>query len=243
MKLFRITFPAAARRRLQSRSYGHGRPKLKPGRAAALALAVMLLAAVLPAGAQQRPLQLVLLGDSLTAGLGLPAAEALPARLSQALQAKGIAVEVIDAGVSGDTASAGQARLDWSVPEGADAVVVELGANDALRGVDPKVTRAALDAILRRLKERGIAVLLAGMRAPRNLGEDYIRRFDSIYPELARAHGVLFYPFFLDGVAAEARLNQRDGIHPNAAGVDVIVQRLLPQVEELLARARTKPRS
>jgi len=187
--------------------------------------------------------KLVAFGDSLTTGLGLPQAVAFPARLSQALKKKGLAVEVADAGVSGDTASAGLARLDWSIPQGTDAVIVELGANDALRGVDPKVTRGALDAILKQLKERNIAVLLAGMRAPRNLGEDYAKKFDAIYPELAAAHGVPLYPFFLDGVAADAKLNQRDGIHPTADGVDVIVARILPKVEELVSKVRGNSRS
>jgi acyl-CoA thioesterase-1 len=204
---------------------------------AALGVALALLMSGI-AAAQERPVKLVAFGDSLTTGLGLPQAEAFPARLSQALKKKGLAVEVADAGVSGDTASAGLARLDWSIPEGTDAVIVELGANDALRGVDPKVTRGAIDAILKRLKERHIVVLLAGMRAPRNLGADYAKKFDAIYPELAAAHGVPLYPFFLDGVVADAKLNQRDGIHPTAEGVDVIVARILPKVEELIAKAR-----
>jgi acyl-CoA thioesterase-1 len=202
-----------------------------------------LFAAAFPAQAQTRPVKLVVFGDSLSTGLGLPTAEAFPAKLARALQAKGLTVEVADAGVSGDTSSAGLARLDWSVPDDTDAVIVELGANDALRGVDPKITREALDTILRRLKERNIAVLFAGMRAPRNLGEDYTRAFDGLFPQLASTHGVLFYPFFLDGVAADARLNQRDGIHPNAEGVDVIVARILPKVEELIGRAGAKSRS
>jgi acyl-CoA thioesterase-1 len=202
-----------------------------------------LFAAAFPAQAQTRPVKLVVFGDSLSTGLGLPTAEAFPAKLARALKAKGLDVEVADAGVSGDTASGGQARLDWSVPDDTDAVIVELGANDALRGVDPKITREALDTILRRLKERNIAVLFAGMRAPRNLGEDYTRAFDGLFPQLASTHGVLFYPFFLDGVAADARLNQRDGIHPNAEGVDVIVARILPKVEELIGRAGAKSRS
>jgi len=208
--------------------------------ALSVALALLLNDAAL---AQERPVKLVAFGDSLTTGLGLPQAVAFPARLSQALKKKGLAVEVADAGVSGDTASAGLARLDWSIPQGTDAVIVELGANDALRGVDPKVTRGALDAILKQLKERNIAVLLAGMRAPRNLGEDYAKKFDAIYPELAAAHGVPLYPFFLDGVAADAKLNQRDGIHPTADGVDVIVARILPKVEELVGKVRGNSRS
>jgi acyl-CoA thioesterase I len=240
MKLFRITFAAMASR-AQGRSYGAAIWRVQ-ALTAALGVALALLMTGF-ASAQERPVKLVALGDSLTTGLGLPQAEAFPAKLAQALKAKGLSVEVSDAGVSGDTASAGLARLDWSIPEGTDAVIVELGANDALRGVDPKVTRGALDAILKRLIERHVAVLFAGMRAPRNLGADYAKKFDAIYPELAAAHGVLFYPFFLDGVVADAKLNQRDGIHPTAKGVDVIVARILPKVEELVAKAREKTRS
>lgn len=190
------------------------------------------------ADAADKPVHIVVLGDSLSAGFGLPAEAAFPAKLGKALSAKGVAVTVTNAGVSGDTASGGLARLDWSVPAGTDAVILELGANDALRGLDPKVTKTALDAILRKLADRRISVLLAGMRAPRNLGSDYARDFDAIYPALASTHPVVFYPFFLDGVAADPRLNQSDGMHPNAAGVDEIVMRILPQVEELIAKAR-----
>lgn len=179
-------------------------------------------------------LKVVALGDSLTAGYGLPASAAFPARLQAALKAKGVDAEIVNAGVSGDTASGGRDRLDWSVPEGTDAVILELGANDALRGIDPDVTRAALDEILKRLKARKVAVLLAGMYAGRNFGADYTARFDRIYPELAKAHDVPLYPFFLDGVAGEDKLNQRDGIHPTAAGVDVIVARILPTAEAFL---------
>jgi acyl-CoA thioesterase I len=183
-----------------------------------------------------RPVRIVVLGDSLSAGLGLAANEALPAKLEKALKAKGLGVTIENAGVSGDTASGGLGRLDWSVPEGTDAVIVELGANDALRGSDPKVTRAALEAIIRRLKERRIAVLLVGMLAPRNLGPDYVKAFDPIYPELAKAYDVILYPFILDGVAGDRALNQADGLHPTAAGVDIIASRMLPKVEELVAR-------
>ncbi len=179
-------------------------------------------------------LKVVALGDSLTAGYGLPASAAFPERLQAALKAKGVDAEIVNAGVSGDTASGGRDRLDWSVPEGTDAVILELGANDALRGIDPDVTRAALDEILKHLKARNVAVLLAGMYAGRNFGPDYTARFDRIYPELAKAHNVPLYPFFLDGVAGEEKLNQRDGIHPTAAGVDVIVARILPTVEAFL---------
>jgi acyl-CoA thioesterase-1 len=201
---------------------------------AALALAVQL------AGAADGPVRIVALGDSLTAGFGLPANAAFPARLEQALRAKGIAVEISNAGVSGDTATGGLARLDWSVPEGTEAVIVELGANDTLRGIDPKVTRQALEAIVRRLRGRGVAVLLAGMRAAPNLGPDYARDFEAIYSDLAARNDLLLYPFFLDGVATDAKLNQRDGLHPTAAGVDAIVARILPKAEELVARAREK---
>jgi acyl-CoA thioesterase-1 len=186
------------------------------------------------------PIRIVALGDSLTAGLGLPAGASFPAKLKAALAAKGIAAEVSDAGVSGDTAAGGLARLDWSVPEGTDAVILELGANDMLRGVDPKVTRAALDSILRRLAERRIPVLIAGMRAPPNLGADYGRAFEAIYPELAVKYDALLYPFFLDGVAADALLNQRDGMHPTAAGVERIVAGILPKAEELVTRVRQR---
>jgi acyl-CoA thioesterase-1 len=188
--------------------------------------------------AADRPVKIVVLGDSLSAGLGLPGEAAFPARLAQALQARGIVATVANAGVSGDTASGGLGRLDWSVPAGTEAVILELGANDALRGLDPKLTRAALDGILTKLEDRHIAVLLAGMEAPRNMGSDYVRAFDAIFPALASTHQLVFYPFFLDGVATDPKLNQRDGLHPNAAGVDVIVARILPRVEELVARAR-----
>jgi len=203
----------------------------------ACAMAAMGGPAVLAVDA---PVKIVAFGDSLTAGFGLPREATFPARLEAALKARGLAVEIVNAGVSGDTASGGLARLDWSVPEGADAVIVELGANDALRGVAPEVTRAALDAILRRLEERHIAVLLAGMRAPPNMGPDYVRAFDGIFPELAGRHDVVFYPFFLDGVAADRALNQPDGLHPTVQGIEAIVQRILPKAEELIARVKAK---
>ncbi len=186
----------------------------------------------------ERPVKIVVLGDSLSAGFGLPADAAFPAKLGQALKAKGLAASVTNAGVSGDTASGGLGRLDWSVPEGTEAVILELGANDALRGIDPTLTKTALDTILNKLKDRHIAVLLAGMKAPRNLGSDYVQTFDAIFPALASTHSVVFYPFFLEGVATDAKLNQADGLHPNAAGVDVIVTRIMPRVEEVIARAR-----
>jgi acyl-CoA thioesterase-1 len=188
--------------------------------------------------AADRPVNIVVLGDSLSAGYGLPAEAAFPQKLAQALNAKGVAVTIANAGVSGDTASGGLGRFDWSVPDGTEAVILELGANDALRGLDPGLTKAALDKILSKLRDRHIAVLLAGMQAPRNMGPDFVRSFDAIYPALASTHAVVFYPFFLDGVAADPNLNQRDGLHPTAAGVDVIVARIMPKVEELIAKAR-----
>jgi len=197
-----------------------------------------VLAPVNGVQAAGQPVKIVVLGDSLSAGFGLPVEEAFPSRLAEALKARDAAVTVANAGVSGDTASAGLDRLDWSVPEGTDAVILELGANDALRGLEPKLTRTALDTILRKLEDRHIVVLLAGMQAPRNMGPDYARDFDAIFPALASTHPVVFYPFFLDGVAADPKLNQGDGIHPNAAGVDVIVARILPRVEELVVRSR-----
>ena len=187
-----------------------------------------------PAAGAGKPIKMVVLGDSLSAGLGLSAAAAFPARLKESLKIKGIGVDMINAGVSGDTSSGGRDRLDWSVPEGTDAVILELGANDALRGTDPKVTRAALTDILARLKARKVAVLLCGMLAPPNYGSDYSARFNAIYPDLAKSFGVPLYPFFLEGVAADARLNQADGLHPTAEGVDVIVKNILPTVEAFL---------
>ena len=231
--------PAVAAGQGLPRSYGSWSALVQVFALVVAALALAVPPAGLAAGAD-RPVRIVALGDSLTAGLGLPANAAFPARLEQALNAKGMVVEITNAGVSGDTASAGLARLDWSVPEGTDAVIIELGANDTLRGTDPKVTREALEGIVGRLRERRIEVLLAGMRAAPNLGPDYGRDFDAIYPDLAARNDLLFYPFFLDGVATDAKLNQRDGLHPTAAGVDAIVARILPKAEELVARVRDK---
>ena len=187
-----------------------------------------------PAAGGARPIKMVVLGDSLSAGLGLPASAAFPIRLQKALKDKGIDVDMSNAGVSGDTSSGGRDRLDWSVPAGTEAVIVELGANDALRGLDPKVTRSALTDILTQLKARKIAVLLCGMVAPPNYGGDYSARFNAIYPELAKSFEVPLYPFFLDGVAADPKLNQADGLHPTAEGVDVIVGKMLPTVQAFL---------
>jgi acyl-CoA thioesterase-1 len=208
-------------------------------RLAAVTIAcVVLCAAPLRAQTAPAPVKIVALGDSLTAGLGLPAESAFPAKLDAALKRNGIAATVANAGVSGDTASGGLERLDWSVPDGTGAVILELGANDMLRGIDPAVTREALDAILTKLKARNIPVLLCGMRAAPNMGANYVHAFDAIYPALASTHGVVFYPFFLEGVAADRTLNQPDGLHPTAAGVEVIVERILPKVEELVGRVK-----
>ena len=211
-----------------------------------LVLGLLLLApatafAQTTAARETRPVKMVVLGDSLSAGLGLSAPAAFPARLQKALQSKGIEVDMVNAGVSGDTSSGGRDRLDWSVPEGTHAVIVELGANDALRGVDPKVTRSALTDILTRLKARGIAVLLCGMYAPPNYGADYSASFNAIYPDIAKQFGVPLYPFFLEGVATEAKLNQADGIHPTAEGVDTIVRNILPAVEAFLGAITGQP--
>jgi acyl-CoA thioesterase I len=200
-------------------------------------LAIMLMwpaRAQTPASGAAKPFKVVVLGDSLTAGLGLPAPAAFPARLQKALKAKGIETEMVNAGVSGDTTSGGRDRLEWSVPQSTDAVILELGANDALRGIEPKVTRAALTEILTRLRARGIAVLLCGMVAPPNYGADFAARFNAIYPDLAKAFQVPLYPFFLEGVASDAKLNQADGLHPTAEGVDAIVKNILPTVEAFL---------
>jgi acyl-CoA thioesterase I len=178
-----------------------------------------------------KTIRVVAFGDSLSAGYGLPQTAAFPNVLERELRKKGLAVVVENAGVSGDTASGGRDRLDWSVGDGTDLVIVELGANDALRGLDPKITEAALDEILARLKARKISAILAGMRAPPNNGADYARAFDSLYKRLAEKHGVPLYPFFLDGVAGDPRLNLPDGIHPTAAGIEEIVRRMLPLVD------------
>ncbi|WP_348930308.1 arylesterase [Aquabacter sp. CN5-332] len=192
------------------------------------------------APAAAAPVRLVAFGDSLTTGFNLPRPDSFAAKLETALKAKGYDVTVTNAGVSGDTTSAGLARLDWSVPKGTDAVIVELGANDMLRGIDPEIARKNLTEILTRLKARGLPVLLAGMRAAPNLGADYQRQFDAIFPELAAQFGVPLYPFFLEGVAGDRGLNQQDGLHPTAAGIDRIVASILPSVEQLLAHVKQK---
>jgi acyl-CoA thioesterase-1 len=226
--------------RMLRRAQSYGSPIGLRQIAAAAFCGLALYAAAVSVAQADTPVKIVALGDSLTAGLGLPQREGFVPRLQAALDAKGIAAEIVNAGVSGDTSTDGLARLDWSVPDGTDAVIVELGANDMLRGISPQTTRAALDGILRRLSDRHIAVLLCGMRAAPNLGADYGQGFEHIYSELAAKYGVLLYPFFLDGVAGERSLNQHDGVHPTAAGVEEIVTRILPQVEELVVRARSR---
>ncbi|OQW52613.1 arylesterase [Candidatus Raskinella chloraquaticus] len=209
--------------------------------AAYLALTISLagiLAA--PVASAERTLRLVAVGDSLTAGYGLPAKDSFPAQLEALLRQRGLDVQLINAGVSGDTTSGGLARFDWSVPEGTDGVILELGANDALRGLDPVAAEKALDVMLSRLQERRIPVLLAGMYAPRNLGPEYVTAFDAIYPRLAEKYGTVFYPFFLEGMMGVPALDLGDGLHPNAEGVNVIARGILPKVEELITRIRQR---
>ena len=235
-------WPYAGARRA-SRSYGK-RPRSVQRLAALFAVLCFALMAIPgSASAAERTIKIVAFGDSLSAGYQLPADAAFPAQLERALKAKGVAVEVTNAGVSGDTSSGGLSRLDWSVPDGTDAVILELGANDMLRGVDPKVTRTALTEIVQRLKARRIEVLLCGMLAQPNFGPEYTRAFDAIYPDLAKANDLVLYPFFLDGVIGNRSLNQADGLHPTAAGVAKIVSGIMPQVEALLARVKAKPAS
>jgi len=195
---------------------------------------LLILALAAPAPAAELP-KLVLIGDSLVAGYGLPEAEAFPVALERALAAAGHPTTVVNAGVSGDTSAGGRARLAWILADRPDAALVELGANDGLRGIGPIETRANLDSILTELSAADVPILLTGMYAPPNLGREYGAEFDGLYPDLAQTHGVAFYPFFLEGVAMEPGLNQADGIHPNAAGVDRIVEAILPYVLGLLA--------
>ncbi len=183
--------------------------------------------------------RILALGDSLTAGYGLREADGFPAQLETALRTRGFDVDIINAGASGDTTSGGLARLDWTLAESPDAVILELGANDGLRGIDPALTRANLGTMLEKLKAKQLPVLLTGMYAPPNFGADYVDRFNRIYPELAAEYAVTLYPFFLEGVAADPELNQADGIHPTREGVAVIVRNILPHVTELIAQARS----
>lgn len=198
-----------------------------------LIMSLLLVNAGVAAAAPHR-LNILVFGDSLTAGLGLSTSEAFPARLEARLEAEGIAAHVVNAGSSGDTTADGLARLDWALADKPDLVILELGANDALRGLDPALVRANLTAMIGQVQAAGAKLLLAGMRAPANWGEAYRKSFDRIYPELARAHNVALYPFFLDGVAMDPQLNQPDGLHPNKRGVAVLVERIAPYVIRLI---------
>ena len=200
----------------------------------ALGAALLMLVSAAASASEAGEVRLAVLGDSLTAGFGLVAEDAFPAQLEARLRALGVPIEVMNAGVSGDTSAGGRARLDWLLGDAPDIVIVELGANDALRGIEPSATADNLDAIITRLRAEGLTVMLAGMLAPPNLGADYAREFDALYSSLVRKHGIAYYPFFLDGVAAWPALNQADGIHPNAAGVAVIVERIVPYVRALV---------
>ena len=206
----------------------------------ALLALVLLAAGPAKAADPAAPVRIVALGDSLTAGYGLKPGEAFPNQIERLLKARGHAVTIANAGVSGDTTAGGLARLDWAVPQGTEAVILELGANDALRGQPPTAARANLDQILARLRARGIEVLVAGMRAPRNLGEAYVRAYDPIFAELASKHGALLYPFYLEGVALNPQLNLQDGLHPNAKGISLIAERMVPSVEQLIGRVKAK---
>lgn len=210
----------------------------RPWGAVPAALFAVLLSIQAPAAGE--PLRILALGDSLTAGYGLAAADAFPAQLERALNAAGVDASIINAGVSGDTSAGGRARLGWALKDRPQAMIVVLGANDGLRGLDPAETEANLDAIVETARRAGVRVLLSGMKAPPNLGREYGAEFDALYPRLAAKHEVLFDPFFLAGVAARPALNQSDGIHPNAEGVARIVERLLPLVRRLAAAA-SKP--
>jgi acyl-CoA thioesterase-1 len=210
---------------------------------AALQIAVIaagMLLCGLTESANARTIQIVGLGDSMMAGYQLPPGDGFPAKLEAALKARGIDVVIADAGVSGDTTSGGLSRVDWSVPDGTDGVILELGANDALRGIPPEDSETNLDAIIGRLSARNIPVLLAGMLAPPNMGADYGSRFNPIYKRLADKYHLTLYPFFLDGVAAEAKLQLADGMHPNSQGVDVMVQRFQPVVEGFIGTIGAK---
>ena len=197
-------------------------------------------AATVAAKPDRADVTLIAFGDSLTAGYGLKSDEAFPAQLQMALRKRGHKVDIINAGVSGDTTADGLARIDWALAAPADGIIIELGANDALRGIDPKETRANLDKILDKTKSKDLPTLLAGMKAPGNWGSDYQKSFDAIFPDLARQHGALLYPFFLDGAVLDPKLLLSDGLHPTAAGIGEVVKRILPDVERLLDRIGTR---
>jgi len=209
----------------------------------ALLVAILLCAAAQPKSeAKEQEMVIVALGDSLTAGLGLPQSESFPEKLEATLKAQGRNVTMVNAGVSGDTVSAALDRLDWALPPNTSAVIVELGGNDALQGLPPAEIETSLAKIIERVKAKGLPVLIAGMESPRNMGKDYVDQFHAIYRDLAERYGALLYPFFLDGVALDPGLMQEDGIHPNAKGVDRIVQGILPKVDELLTQVENRRR-
>lgn len=215
---------------------------------ALLAVGCMLTALTVPGasaqsaapGSSDKPIKIVAFGDSLTAGYLLAPNEAFPVVLGKALVARGYNVEVVNAGVSGDTTSAGRERINWAVPPDADAVILEFGGNDALRGLDPAVTRRNLEAIIVALQAQKADILLAGMLAPRSLGDTYTMAFDGIFPDLANRYGLLLYPFFLDKTGMKPKLSLADGLHPNARGVEAIVGGILPKAEELIARVKAR---
>src|SRR6516164_3098716 len=209
----------------------------------ALLVAILLCAAAQPKSeAKEQEMVIVALGDSLTAGLGLPQSESFPEKLEATLKAQGRNVTMVNAGVSGDTVSAALDRLDWALPPNTSAVIVELGGNDALQGLPPAEIETSLAKVIERVKAKGLPVLIAGMESPRNMGKDYVDQFHAIYQDLAERYGALLYPFFLDGVALDPGLMQEDGIHPNAKGVDRIVQGILPKVDELLTQVENRRR-
>jgi acyl-CoA thioesterase-1 len=201
-------------------------------------LFALIAALVISTTAFAAPIKILALGTSLTQGYGLPPGTEIPAVLQAELKKKGIDATVINAGVSGDTSAGGLSRLDWSLADRPNAAIVELGSNDALRGIDPKSTERNLSAILAQLTVKHIPVLLLGMRAPKNYGPEYEAKFNAIYPKLARQYNVLLYPFVLDGVALNPKLNQKDGIHPNPAGVKIVVGKLMPDVLKLVAEVK-----
>ena len=198
------------------------------------ALGLVFFSLFVPPAAAQQPVRIVFVGDSLTAGLGVETGKGYVDRLKAKLEEKGLPIEAVNAGVSGDTTAGGLSRLDWSVPDDIDGVVLALGGNDALRGIPVEKSRANLAAAIENLQARGIPVLLAGMMSPPNMGSEYEQAFNTIHSELAAQYGTAFYPFLLDGVAAEAALNQADGMHPNADGMAVIASRILPVMEEFV---------
>lgn len=206
---------------------------------AGLHIAVIVFSMMLSVSAQARTINLVGFGDSLMAGYQLPPGDGFPEKLQAALKAKGLDVSVANAGVSGDTTTGGLSRIDWSVPDGTDGVILELGANDALRGIAPEQSEKNLDQMITRLKERGIAIFLAGMMAPPNMGGDYAARFNPIYEKLAKKHGLTLYPFFLDGVVLDASLKLEDGMHPNSKGVDTMVQKMEPAITQFIGTLPT----